>query len=92
VPDCPVVHADPTTVTDRIRELVIDAQRRETLGRAGYDFVRAFHGNDRLARRLLDIYRADIAEDWKTRARQPSPLKDRRAKSVPVKLHEINEP
>jgi glycosyltransferase involved in cell wall biosynthesis len=60
VPDCPVVHADPLTLTDRLRELVQDQELRRKLGQKSYHFVRRFHSNKKIVDHLLKIYREDL--------------------------------
>jgi hypothetical protein len=59
-PGCPILHADPLTITDRLRELVLDPPRRIEIGRRSYEWVRQFHSNARLAAQLLDIYQQDL--------------------------------
>ena len=57
--DCPIVEADRDTVTDVLRELVTDPERRRELGEAGLGFARSRHslaavgeGWDRIIRPL----------------------------------------
>jgi len=61
IPGCPVVPADPVTIKDRLRELIDNKERRDELGRAGYDFVRSFHSNKRITAHLTEIYKKDLA-------------------------------
>lgn len=60
VPDCPVVHADPTTITDRLRELLIDANARTELGKRCAAFVRKFHGSRNVADHVNRVYLEDL--------------------------------
>ena len=50
----PLVRATPTTLVDRLRELVSDAARRRRLGLACRAFVEAEHDPRQIARRVLD--------------------------------------
>jgi glycosyltransferase involved in cell wall biosynthesis len=59
-PGCPVVHADPVTVTDRLRELVLDADLRLEIGRRCYSWVREFHSMPKISSHLLNIYLEDL--------------------------------
>jgi asparagine synthase (glutamine-hydrolysing) len=59
-PGCPVVHADPVTLTDRLREVARDFDLRVELGRRSYEWVRQFHANDRVAAHLVRIYEEDL--------------------------------
>ncbi len=59
-PGCPIVAADPLTVTDRLREVVSNVQYRRDVGRRCYEFVRSFHSNEAVADHLLRIYKADL--------------------------------
>jgi asparagine synthase (glutamine-hydrolysing) len=60
IPNCPVVHADPLTLTDRLREIVINRELREQLGQQAYQFVRDFHSNERVSSYLLNLYQQDL--------------------------------
>jgi glycosyltransferase involved in cell wall biosynthesis len=59
-PGCPIVHADPVTITDRLRELVCDYELRVELGRKCYTWVREFHSSSRISAHLLNIYLEDL--------------------------------
>gem|GEM_PF-89737 len=59
-PGCPIVHADPTTLVDRLRELIADKEARERIGRQSYEFVRTFHGNGQVAGHFDRLYREDL--------------------------------
>jgi glycosyltransferase involved in cell wall biosynthesis len=74
VPDCPVVHADPTTITDRLRELLIDSTARVELGRRCAAFVREFHGNKNVAEHVNRIYLEDLGRSPR---RAPNNLSNR---------------
>lgn len=60
VPDCPVVHADPMTIADRLRELMSDADARAELGRRCAEFVRDFHGSRNVAGHVNRLYLEDL--------------------------------
>jgi glycosyltransferase involved in cell wall biosynthesis len=62
VPGCPVVHADPTTIADRLRDLMCDKDARLALGRRCADFVRAFHGDRQIAGHVNRLYREDLGQ------------------------------
>ena len=57
-PDAPVVHVDPTTVRDRLRDLVLDVDERRRLASLGRPYVARVHDADRIAVRLEEAYRA----------------------------------
>lgn len=59
-PGCPIVHADPVTITDRLRELVSDYELRVELGQKCYTWVREFHSSSRISAHLLNIYLEDL--------------------------------
>jgi glycosyltransferase involved in cell wall biosynthesis len=54
----PIVAADADTLVDALRPLVEDAELRRTLGAQGRAYVEQVHHIDRVADRLLDIYRS----------------------------------
>jgi glycosyltransferase involved in cell wall biosynthesis len=54
----PIVPATPETLVDVLRTLVEDPDRRRELGAAGRAYVERVHDIDRVADRLLDIYRS----------------------------------
>jgi glycosyltransferase involved in cell wall biosynthesis len=60
VPGCPVIHADPTTVADRLRDLLLDEEARLELGRRCAAFVRAFHDHRHVASHVSRLYREDL--------------------------------
>ena len=43
--DSPIVDANPETLTDRLRELVIDPERRARLGTLGREYVMRWHSD-----------------------------------------------
>lgn len=59
-PGCPIVHADPLTVKDRLRELLLDYDLRAEIGARCYSWVRDFHGSERISKHLLNIYKEDM--------------------------------
>ena len=52
----PIVNARPDELTDRLRELVLDAKLRTDLGRRGPEYVRRFHSLDAVGEQLSGIY------------------------------------
>ncbi|MDH2382196.1 glycosyltransferase [Bradyrhizobium sp. CER78] len=60
VPGCPVVHADPTTIADRLRDLLRDDDARLALGRRCAAFVREFHNHSHIAGHVSRLYREDL--------------------------------
>jgi hypothetical protein len=56
--DCPVVQADPNTITDVLRDLLSDGQRRFALGESGRRYVEKYHSVEKCSLRLLEIYRS----------------------------------
>jgi glycosyltransferase involved in cell wall biosynthesis len=54
----PIVPATADTLVDALRPLVEDAGRRRELGAAGRTYVEQVHDIDRIADRLVDIYRS----------------------------------
>jgi glycosyltransferase involved in cell wall biosynthesis len=54
----PIVPATAETLVEALRPLVEDAARRRELGAAGRAYVEQVHDIDRVADRLLDIYRS----------------------------------
>ena len=55
-PDCPIVHADPTDIAEKLEALIIDPARRKRLGAAGREYVKRWHDINTHVTRLLDIY------------------------------------
>ena len=54
----PIVSANADTLVDALRPLVADSNRRRELGAAGRAYVEQVHDIDRVADRLLDLYRS----------------------------------
>jgi glycosyltransferase involved in cell wall biosynthesis len=55
--EMPVVDADPRSLADTLRDLLLDPDRRAEVGARGPGYVRAHHDPDVACRRLLEIYR-----------------------------------
>jgi glycosyltransferase involved in cell wall biosynthesis len=53
----PVVRAEPRSLAQTLRALLLDSQRRADLSARGPGYVRAQHDPDTACRRLLEIYR-----------------------------------
>jgi glycosyltransferase involved in cell wall biosynthesis len=54
---CPIVNANPDTLLDELRQLVVDAERRRELGARGPAYVREVHSLEAVGDRLDAIYR-----------------------------------
>ncbi|MFN8455556.1 MAG: glycosyltransferase family 4 protein [Anaerolineae bacterium] len=63
-PGCPIVHANPLTLTERLRELALNPRLRAEIGQRSYEWVRKFHSNKQIAAHLLRIYEEDLG--WRT--------------------------
>ncbi len=57
-PDAPVVHVDPVTFRATMRRLLRDPAERTALAQRGRPYVAAVHDADRIARQLVEVYRA----------------------------------
>jgi glycosyltransferase involved in cell wall biosynthesis len=55
--DTPIVSANPDTLADELRRLVVDADLRRELGRRGPEYVRRVHSLEAVGARLDAIYR-----------------------------------
>lgn len=53
-PDCPVVNVNVFTLTDRLRELIVDRPLRRRLAEAGRAYVETHHSHVVVARQILD--------------------------------------
>ena len=53
-PDCPVVNANAFTLTDRLREVIVDRPLRRRLAEAGRAYVEKHHSHVVVARQILD--------------------------------------
>jgi glycosyltransferase involved in cell wall biosynthesis len=54
---CPIVSADPDTLSDELRRLVEDAELRRELGARGPAYVREVHSLEAVGERLDEMYR-----------------------------------
>jgi len=55
-PELPIVSADPDTIYETLRDLLRQPERWAALGMQGRAYVERYHGMDRVARQLVDIY------------------------------------
>jgi glycosyltransferase involved in cell wall biosynthesis len=55
--ECPIVSADPDTLTDELRRLVLDPDRRRELGARGPGYVQRHHSLEAVGARLDRIHR-----------------------------------
>jgi glycosyltransferase involved in cell wall biosynthesis len=53
---CPIVSANPDTLLDELRRLVVDAELRRELGARGPEYVREVHSLEAVGQRLDEIY------------------------------------
>jgi glycosyltransferase involved in cell wall biosynthesis len=56
--DCPIVNADPDTLLEELRRLVLDSELRAGLGARGPGYVRKYHSLESVGARMDEIYRA----------------------------------
>lgn len=66
---CPLVSANEATIYDVLLDLLSDAQKRESIGRAGRDFAVKWHGADSCAARFEKIYDALLADEQFSKVR-----------------------
>ena len=55
--ECPIVNADPDTLTDELRKLALDPARRRELGARGPGYVRRYHSLETVGAMLDRIHR-----------------------------------
>jgi glycosyltransferase involved in cell wall biosynthesis len=55
--ECPIVRADPDTLVDELRRLVVDPERRRSFGSRGPAYVRKYHSLASVGARMDAIYR-----------------------------------
>ncbi len=53
-PDCPAVKVSVTTLTDKLRRVLLDPDMRRQLGCAGRKYVSRYHDHLRVAQQILD--------------------------------------
>ena len=59
--DLPVQNANPDTIEDSLRELILDSTKREDLGKLGRYFVEQYHDVNKVAKQLYKLY-MDVAD------------------------------
>ncbi len=57
--DNPIVNANPETIKDAIRRLVVDSKLREELGRKSRKYIEEHHDAVKLAQEYIDLYNKD---------------------------------
>jgi len=57
--DTPIVNADPGTVKEALRRLIMDKKLRENLGAKGRQHVEEHHDTLKLAQQYIDLYKKD---------------------------------
>ena len=72
IAESPIVDASPETLTDRLRELVLDPERRKRLGSRGPEYVRRWHSDAAAA----NTWRSIVDAVWRGSPvpRQSGPL------------------
>ena len=55
-PDLPIEHADPTTLTETLRKLLLSPDRRADLAERGPAYVRAHHNPATISQQFLELY------------------------------------
>jgi hypothetical protein len=55
--ECPIVSADPDTLVDELRRLIVDGDLRRSLGARGPDYVQRYHSLESVGARMDEIYR-----------------------------------
>ncbi len=63
--EIPIVNANPDNVTEKLEELIKDAQMRNQIGRLGRAYIDKYHGEKYLAGEMMKIYEQVIAENKK---------------------------
>jgi glycosyltransferase involved in cell wall biosynthesis len=61
LPDMPIVNAHPSQLTQKLRELVEDAQLRQTLGQAGQIYVQKHHDVKVIVDQCLELYQKSFS-------------------------------
>jgi glycosyltransferase involved in cell wall biosynthesis len=56
--EAPIVNADPDTLADELRRLVVDRERRRELGHRGPAYVRRYHSLESVGRDMDSVYRS----------------------------------
>jgi hypothetical protein len=68
-PELPIVNADPDNLGDVLKELLEDGQRRNEIGRRSRAYVKRYHDAHQIARQLVGIYEALLAQAQSGRSR-----------------------
>lgn len=64
--DVPIQNANPDTIEDRLRELILDPRKREELGKQGRRFVEQYHNVNNVAKQLRELYSSVLKQKTKT--------------------------
>jgi glycosyltransferase involved in cell wall biosynthesis len=56
--ECPIVSANPVTLLEELRRLVLDREERHRLGARGPGYVRKYHSLENVGAKMDEIYRA----------------------------------
>jgi glycosyltransferase involved in cell wall biosynthesis len=63
--DLPIVNANPDTIVDVLESLLVDKQRRYTIGRKSRSYVEANHDAHKITRQLITIYQELLEKNRK---------------------------
>jgi len=61
--ELPIVSANPDTIKVTLRELLDNSERLNVRGRAGREYVEQYHDHNKIAARVLEVYRKMIDEN-----------------------------
>jgi hypothetical protein len=64
--ECPIVSANPDTLVEELRRLVVDREERHRLGARGPGYVRKYHALESVGAKMDQIYRTL----WRPEARE----------------------
>jgi hypothetical protein len=56
--ECPIVSANPDSLLEELRRLVLDREERKRLGALGPGYVRKYHALESVGAKMDEIYRA----------------------------------
>src|SRR5688572_12696476 len=58
--DCPIISANPENITEKLEGLIKDATYRNEVGIKSRAFVEKYHDADKLAYKLVDLYKKEL--------------------------------
>jgi hypothetical protein len=89
--ECPALSTSPETITANLRRLVTDPQLRETLGRAGREYVEKYHSFSTAQYMFGAIYRKILDGDDVDLMRLFHPLMSAYVTGTPRIVHPLTE-